>query len=99
MIVITEIDEFLKRIRESIIKLGFELERKRVVYYDPKTYNGSRDSLTPFDKSNEYTHQNEFRIIMRPVNFGDTSLPATVSMGVSVPGLRQLSYVKDIYNI
>ncbi len=96
MIVITEIEEFFKRINESITKLGFDPEMEPVKYYDPKTYNGPRDSLTPFDKSIDFAHQNEFRIGMRPKYFGDTNLPPSEPMRVYVPGLRQLSYVKEI---
>lgn len=99
MLVIKDVDEFQKRIRESITNRGFDPEMKRVTYYNPEIDNFPPDSLTPFHKSNKYAHQNEFRIGMRPGNFGDTNLPAIEPIRVPVPGLKQLSYVKDIYPI
>jgi len=98
MLVIREVDEFLKHIRESIINLGFDPEMKRVIYYNPKTDNYPPDTLTPFHKSNEFAHQNEFRIGMRPFNFWENSLPACKSMRVPVPGLKELSFLKEIYS-
>ena len=58
-LLIFQIEEFIKRISNSLDSLGKEYKISPVYYYDPNTYEGG---LNHFYKSNQYKYQNEVRL-------------------------------------
>ena len=78
-IVITNIVEFLNRIEIALKSGGFKYSSGIVKYYNEKTYVGD---LTPFDKSNKFEHENEFRFVIE-------------SEGIK-PILLEIGSIKDI---
>lgn len=50
--------EFMKRLRKAIKRSGLKSQFSPISYYDHESYEGK---LTPFDKSNVYSSQNEVR--------------------------------------
>lgn len=52
---------FYSKIIEQIKERNYEFRSHLVEYFDKEKYNGE---LTLFDKSNEYSYQNEFRILI-----------------------------------
>ncbi len=97
MFVIFDLIEFRDKFRESMDRLNLGYLNKPVEYYEPKTWNGSRDSLDVHHKDIAFSFQCEFRIAVRPLNYGEPGLPPLLPMKVPLPGLRKISYIKRIY--
>jgi hypothetical protein len=72
--------EFYKILDNSLESLGYEYSRKKVIYYNPKTFDGN---LTLHHKNEYYSWQNEYRILIAPTD----NLPVNVPM----PGLQKIS--------
>jgi hypothetical protein len=60
-------------------EIGQEVRAQRVTYVDEKSYHGN---VGPFVKSNVYSHQVEFRVVLRP--------------GVVHPVCLHISDIRDI---
>jgi hypothetical protein len=60
-VVITDLKEFIKRIRNASIKEGNELYQAPVEYIDKKVHHGK---MGPFRKFSEYGYQSEFRFVL-----------------------------------
>ncbi len=72
-IVIRDVKEFFKRLKDSLIKLqnegiiegfGYGL----VTYYDEKSYDGE---IGPFKKTIKFAHQKEWRLVVRTADSGN----------------------------
>ncbi|HNT21064.1 MAG TPA: hypothetical protein PKL70_11600 [Saprospiraceae bacterium] len=97
MLVINKPVEFCKTIYTSLRSLNLFFEGDHVKYYDPKTWNGPRGSLTTHHKDIAFSYQNEFRIAIRPSNYGEPGILPSLPMEIPIPGLKQMSYINDIY--
>lgn len=82
MILIFDCEMFFKILDSSIEKLGMEYSRKKVIYYDPKMYNGK---LSLHHKDKKYEFQNEYRILISPTDNRPIKLP--------LPGLKKICHV------
>ena len=60
-VVITNLEEFIIRIKKELDKRHLKCNMGPVKYFDERTYKGKVD---PFMKRNKYEKQNEFRIIV-----------------------------------
>lgn len=60
-VVITNLDEFIKRVERELKRNNLKYQMGRVSYYDENTYKGL---VTPFMKRKKYEEQNEFRIVV-----------------------------------
>ena len=98
ILIIKDLKEFKRKFRESMAQLNMGFENKMVEYYDPKTWRGGRDSLTVHHKDIGYSYQSEFRVAIRPLNYGEPGIPPLMPMKVPLPGLRQISYTREIYS-
>lgn len=97
MIVINRPVDFCKIIYNSLKSLNLSFKGAPMEYYDPKTWNGPRGSLTTHHKDIAFSYQNEFRIGVRPSNYGELGIPTSEPMKIPVPGLKQMCYLRDIY--
>ena len=70
-VVITDIGEFILRMKKAAGKRGFVIGHKPVDYYDPDSYHGAM-SLTDalFRKQDRYRYQNEFRFVIHTQHAG-----------------------------
>jgi hypothetical protein len=73
-IVIWNLNEFFKRLSDSLIKLKNEgiieaFESGPIIYYDENNYDGE---VGPFRKSTRYAHQKEWRLIARTAGRNDS---------------------------
>lgn len=60
-VVITNLDEFIKKVERELKRNNLKYQMGRVSYYDENTYKGL---VTPFMKRKKYELQNEFRILV-----------------------------------
>ncbi|MBK6931647.1 MAG: hypothetical protein IPH12_12605 [Saprospirales bacterium] len=74
--------KFFEILDREIEKLGFEYSRRKVTYYNPKTYSGE---ITLHHKDEELSWQNEYRILIAPTN--------NQPISVNLPGLKKISHV------
>jgi len=61
--VVTQFDEFMRRVNAAILGGGHELQRYLVEYVDDASYEGP---LGIFKKSSRFSYQSEFRIALLP---------------------------------
>jgi len=87
-LVITNFSKFIKVVNSSITQLKFGYERKKVEYYNPKTYTGD---LSFFQKDNSFQYQNEYRILIK--SSGDNPIK------LSVPNLNKVSSILDFVSL
>ncbi len=76
--------KFFEILDKSVETCGYEYSRKKVEYYNPKSYNGE---LTLHHKDEKYFWQNEFRILIFPVDCDAVKIP--------LKGLKEISLVLD----
>jgi len=82
---------FLDILDRSIENLGLEYSRKKIEYYSTKKFSGD---ITLHHKDEEYSWENEFRILIARTN--------NQPMKISIKGLKQISCVmntKDLENL
>ena len=87
-LLIYDCKKFYEILDKAIGNRGFEYSRKKVSYYNPKKFNGD---LTLHHKSDEFSWQNEYRILIKPTNYKP--------INVALPGLKKISIIintKDI---
>lgn len=82
MLLIYNWEKFFEILDKSIEDLNLEYSRKKVIYYNPKTYNGD---LTLHHKKIELGYQNEYRILIKPTQTDFINIP--------LPGLKDVSCV------
>jgi hypothetical protein len=75
---------FFDIIDSTLGKQKMEFSRKKVIYYNPKEFNGD---LTLHHKDQEYSWQNEYRILIAPTN--------NMPLRIPVPGLKKISCIVD----
>lgn len=71
-VVIRDIGEFIRRMKEAADTRGYVIGQRPVDYYDPGSYHGAT-SLTEavFRKQDRYRYQNEFRFVIHTQRAGD----------------------------
>jgi hypothetical protein len=87
MLLVFDCLAFFKILDESVEKFGYEFNRRPVIYYDPKTYNGD---LTLHHKDQAYNFQEEYRILIKPTG--------NKPVKVFLPGLSKISVVIDSWS-
>jgi hypothetical protein len=88
-VLITNGDEFLSRVERIGTQLGHQVIWRRVTYVDEASHHGS---VGPFTKADIYSHQFEFRIILKP----GTGAPLTLQIG-DIRDIAILGDSKDIF--
>ena len=71
-VVIKDVQEFIRRMKEAADAKSYVIGQKPVEYYDPDTYHGvvsSTDAI--FRKQDRYRYQHEFRFIIATPTEGD----------------------------
>ena len=64
-VVIKDVDEFIRRMKEAADALGFVIGHKQVEYYDPETYHGVTSAADAiFRKQDRHSYQQEFRFVI-----------------------------------
>ena len=64
-VVITDIGEFIRRMKEAAGERGFVIGHRPVDYYDPDSYHGAMSLAEAlFQKQDRYRYQNEFRFVI-----------------------------------
>ncbi|MBS7351275.1 MAG: hypothetical protein KIG95_14225 [Comamonas sp.] len=81
-IFISDLLEFVRRVREAAVASGWEISHGPVQYVDPVVHDGF---MGPFRKFHTYSYQNEFRFLFRTKKRG----PCRLSVG----NLRDIIYV------
>jgi hypothetical protein len=87
-LVINDLQIFLDRVKRALQQLGLKYTIDFVSYYDKSKKNGK---VTLFEKSNEFSYQNEFRIYV-PSNSTDAMI---LNIG-SMADIAQIVPVSDI---
>jgi hypothetical protein len=62
-VLVLNTSEFLSRVSAAASKAGFAGQYGLVQYYDSQEYTGD---VGPFRKRKEFSHQKEFRLVLRP---------------------------------
>ena len=74
-VVVTNVPEFITRMRDSARAKGYRIRWGLVKYYDPATFHGNfHDEEAAFWKQNHYRFQREFRFIMNSGSLGKEPL-------------------------
>lgn len=76
--------KFFDILDRSIESLDYKFSRKKVNYYNPKLFNGD---ITLHDKNEEYSWQNEYRILIAPTDNKPIKIP--------LKGLKQISHIMN----
>lgn len=63
VVVVTDGDEFLRRVESAAKEEGLEVERGLIEYVDESSYTGA---MGPFRKFSCFAYQSEFRILTKP---------------------------------
>lgn len=64
-VIVTDVKEFLNRVKNSVKKKNLSMNAKLVNYYDANSFNGSFNGIEAiFHKRSSYAHQNEYRIVV-----------------------------------
>lgn len=79
-LIIYNFEKFFNALDTSLASLGIEYSRKPVIYYDHRTFEGK---LTLHHKDQEFSFQNEYRILLQT--------PGTEPMKIPIPGLKTFS--------
>lgn len=79
--------KFFEILDSSIEELKLKYSRKKVEYYNPKSFNGD---ITLHHKNEQYSWQNEYRILISPTD--------DQPINISIKGLKKISYVIDSKN-
>ncbi|WP_288106857.1 hypothetical protein [Limnobacter sp.] len=89
--VITNVKEFLQRVKVAAGKQNIALRAQLVSYYDPTTFHGHfAEEDTPFSKQIRFAHQREYRLVANRQN-SDAS-PYTLNVG----SLRDIAHMISI---
>ena len=79
-VVVTDVNEFIRRIRATAQAEGYGFGRGLVKYYDPETFHGSFDGIeAAFSKQRRQSYQREFRFVINAGARGDC--PLTLEIG------------------
>ena len=74
-VVITDVNEFVRRMRAAATAKGYRFARGLVKYYDPETFHGHFDGIeSVFSKQNQQSYQREFRFVIDDGTAGDRSM-------------------------
>ena len=74
-VVVMNVPEFVKRMRDSARAKGYGIRYGLVQYYDPETFHGNfDDEEAAFRKQNRYSFQREFRFAMNSGSLGEEPL-------------------------
>ena len=95
-ILIYNVKEFMKRIKDTLASLGHESVWNWVKYYDEYKYEGS---LNPFSKPNNLNYQKEVRIAVKntnglPLKFGIGSI-SDIAMPFKIEEIKKLKLVDE----
>lgn len=61
-VIVTNVPEFIERVKAAVISNNYGLNAGLVEYYDPSSFNGSFSEVESiFRKRDEYKHQKEYR--------------------------------------
>lgn len=91
MLIIYDCQKFFEILDENLEKLNYQYSRKKVSYFDRKSYNGE---LTLHQKDNDFNYQNEYRILFKQ--------PNDKAIKIYIPGLKNISTIinsKDYDNL
>jgi hypothetical protein len=81
-LIIYNLKEFFRALDDSISALNYQFLRKPVIYYNHRTFEGK---LTPCHKDEEFSYQNEYRILI--------NTPGIQTLNIPIPGLRKFSTI------
>ena len=74
-VVVTNVPEFIKRMRDSARAKGYKIRWGLVKYYAPATFHGNfRDVESVFRKQDQYRFQREFRFVIDRGSLGECPL-------------------------
>ncbi len=77
-VIIYDTPEFLNRLELSVKKEGYEISRKLIGYKDLSSHFGQLD---PFIKDLQYSHQQEFRVLLWKLPPKDNPAAITLELG------------------
>ena len=79
-VVIKDVHEFIRRMKEVADARGYVIGQRQVEYYDPDTHHGATSSADAiFRKQDRYSYQHEFRFVIATQTEGDD--PAILEIG------------------
>lgn len=79
-VVVKDVGEFIRRVREAATAEGFVVGQDQIEYYDPDTYHGfTSPTAAVFRKHEGYSYQREFRFAIQTGTEGDN--PITLEIG------------------
>ena len=74
-VVIKDVGQFIRRVREAATAEGFVVGQDQVAYYDPGTYHGFTPlAAAVFRKHEGYSYQSEFRFAIHTGTEGDNHI-------------------------
>ncbi|GAB5527406.1 MAG: hypothetical protein Roseis2KO_52780 [Roseivirga sp.] len=79
---------FFEILDNSLESQGLQYSRRKVTYYDPKTYSGE---MTLHHKDHKLSWQNEYRVLIAPTQ--------NKPIRVNLPGLKEISHVVETINL
>lgn len=77
-VIINEPNEFLDRLATAAKRKGFEVTKKFITYKDLSNHHGLLD---PFIKDEQYSHQQEFRVLLWKIPAKKTPESITLELG------------------
>ena len=79
-VVISDVNQFIRRMQGAAQAEGYGFGRRLVAYYDPETFHGSFDGIeAAFSKQQRQSYQREFRLVIAAGSRGDC--PLTLELG------------------
>ncbi len=89
MVTILNCPAFIERLKNTVNKLGYSTYYQPVNYFPEKDI--ARKIITPFDKREKYSYQNEFRILIEC----DLHTPLLIKLG-SLEDIATIVYAKPL---
>ena len=87
-LLIYNLQSFFNALDSSLSSLRIEYSRKPVIYYDYRTFEGE---LNLYHKDEEFSFQNEYRILLQT--------PGTETMKIPIPGLKTFSALVETHTL
>lgn len=87
-VVITNVNEFLHRVKATASEQNVALRANLVSYYDPTTFNGHfAEEDAPFNKQMKFAHQREYRLVV------STRKNDVSTYSLNIGNLRDIAYM------
>jgi hypothetical protein len=93
-VVITDVNNFLEKVKNAVILQNMKMRRRLVEYYDPNKINGIfPDENAAFQKRKCFSHQKEFRLLI------ESNLNNLNPLKLPIGSIREISTIMSIEDL